>query len=184
MVFLSACVAEQDMSVETQNHYIASVKQFSRWLVKEGRTQEDKLAGLEKKDAEVDRRRERRALAPEEIQRLLEATATSGSVFRGLTGEDRFALYYVALGSGFRASELASLTAESFDLDHEPATVTVEARHSKRRKRDEQPLPPDVVAVVRRSTRWPAGWPTALGWHLAHPGRQDAGIDLEAARDA
>ena len=47
----------------------------------------------------------------------------------------------LAAGTGFLASELASLMPESFALAVSPPLVTVEAAYSKHKKRDVQPLP-------------------------------------------
>jgi hypothetical protein len=58
-------------------------------------------------------------------------------------------LYRAAAFTGLRASELASLTARSFDFETEPATVTVEAGYSKRRRTDVLPLHPDLAARLR-----------------------------------
>ena len=65
------------------------------------------------------------------------------------TGPDRAALYLVALGTGFRANELRSLTPEAFRLDGNPPTVTVAAAYSKRRRDDVQPIRPDLAARLR-----------------------------------
>jgi len=40
-------------------------------------------------------------------------------------------LYHLAAGTGFRANELRSLTPESFDLDANTPTVTVQAAYSR-----------------------------------------------------
>ncbi len=162
----------QDVSTQTRNHYLASIKQFCNWLVYSGRHSHNPLRKISKGDAEADRRHERRTLSSEEIRALLETTQKSERVFRGLTGPDRVALYYLALRTGFRASELASLTPSSFKLTAHPPTATVAARYSKRRKIDEQPLPPDVAALFSTylddflaepahtpATRlWPSSW--------------------------
>ena len=58
-------------------------------------------------------------------------------------------LYRLALGTGFRASELASLVPGSFDLDGRPPTVTVEAGYSKHRRRDVQPIRRDLADLLR-----------------------------------
>jgi len=55
----------------------------------------------------------------------------------------------VALGTGFRAKELRSLTPASFDLDADPATVTVDAAYSKRRRLDVQPIRQDLAELLR-----------------------------------
>src|SRR5262249_2990128 len=54
-----------------------------------------------------------------------------------------------SLRDGFRASGLASLTPESFDLEAEPPTVTLAARSNKNRKLKVQPTPPDLVELLR-----------------------------------
>ena len=93
---------------------------------------------------EVDVRRPRRALTDDEIAWLIDSTE-AGPVIGEISGEDRAMLYRVALTTGLRASELKSLTPESFDLAGSPPTVTVEARHSKHRREDVLPLHPDIV---------------------------------------
>lgn len=54
---------------------------------------------------------------------------------------DREMLYLVSLYTGLRASELASLTQESFALERDPPTLTVAAGYSKRRREDVVPHP-------------------------------------------
>jgi hypothetical protein len=88
------------------------------------------LAHLVTSNAAVDRRHDRRELFPDELRRLLSSAASSTTSFRGLTGPDRFYLYAAACGTGFRASALASLTPESFDLVSDLPTVTLAARHA------------------------------------------------------
>lgn len=78
----------------------------------------------------LDKRHERRALTVDELDRLILAAET-GPVILGMIGADRAMLYRVAVGSGFRANELRSLTPESFDLCANPPTITVEAGYSK-----------------------------------------------------
>jgi len=58
-------------------------------------------------------------------------------------------LYRVAAGTGFRASEMRSLTPASFDLDADPPTVAVEAAYSKRRGHDVQPTPKPLAIVLQ-----------------------------------
>jgi integrase len=149
--------------VRTSNHYLEAVKNFTRWLVKDRRAAYDPLACLSAQNPDADVRVLRRALEPGEFAALVEA-ARNGKPFRGLTGPDRAALYVLAAHTGFRASELASLTPASFDFDG--PTVTVEAAYSKHRRRDVQPLRPDVAAILREYVRgrpdqsplWPGGW--------------------------
>lgn len=136
-------------AVQTCNHHLSAVKQFCNWLVKVGRAMRNPVEILEPGNAEADRRRERRDMADEEVQRLLRAAANSAKIIRGMTGSDRFVIYYVAFGAGLRASEIASLQPASFDLPIDPPTVTVEARYSKRRQEDIIPLSSDLAEVLR-----------------------------------
>lgn len=135
-------------SLQTCNHVLRAVKQFSRWLWRDGRSREDALAHLTGYNVKLDRRHDRRALSDEEIARLLDAAATGPAVL-DMTGADRAMLYRLALGTGFRAGELASLTPGSFDLDADTPTVTIEAAYSKHRRQDVQPIRRDLADLLK-----------------------------------
>jgi len=150
---------DDDLSLQTCNHYLRAIKQFSRWLWRDGRAREDVLAHLTGFNVALDRRHDRRALTDEELARLIGA-AESGPTVMGMTGSDRAMLYQVAVGTGFRANELRSLTPESFDLDADPPVVTIEAAYSKHRRRDEQPIRRDLADLLRPWLKGrPAGEP-------------------------
>lgn len=51
------------------------------------------------------------------------------------------------MGTGLRASELASLTPQSFDLESDPPTARILAKNEKARRGDSPPLPPSLVDV-------------------------------------
>jgi integrase len=151
----------------TCNVYLTAVKGFTRWLaeMRPPRIPYDPLAGLRRQNADVDVRRQRRALRPDVFARFIDAAA-AGRPFRGLTGADRLVLYTLAAHTGFRANELASLSPASFALDARPPTVTVEAAYSKHRRKDVQPLRADVAELMRgymagrprKSPLWPGTW--------------------------
>ena len=109
---------------------------------------EDRLAHLQRLNADSDIRIERRHLSPADFGRFIDATRGKGERY-GLTGEQRVLLYITAAYTGLRASELASLTPASFDLTADPPMVTVEAGYSKHRKRDELPLHPELASRLR-----------------------------------
>ena len=173
----------QGSSVQTTNFYLQAVKQFCRWLVKDRRTADNPLAHLSGGNVRMDRRHDRRELTEGELRRLLTATKASERTFRGLTGSHRFHLYAAACGTGFRASALASLTPESFDLDAETPTVTLPARLNKNRRLRVQPLPPDVADLMRDYLEArPAGQPLWGGtWAKDNKGAEMMRGDLEAA---
>jgi integrase len=138
------------IGVCTSNHYLTAVKGFTRWLATTAsRTDRDRLASLSRLNAATDLRHERRALPEAELRALLAAAGTSPAEFLGLAGPDRAMLYAVAMVSGFRAGELASLAPGSFALDADPPTATVKAAYSKNRRTSVQPLPPDVALALR-----------------------------------
>ena len=126
---------------------MAAVRQFFAWLVRAKRATSNPLADLEKLNAETDVRRQRRVLTHAELGKLID-TARYGESFRGVGGEDRAILYLLAVRTGLRASECASLTPESFRLHVTPATVTVEAGYSKRRRTDTLPLRADLAGLL------------------------------------
>ena len=97
---------------------------------------------------------------------MLDAAWTSPQSFRGLSGLDRHFLYLTACATGFRASELASMTPESFQLDVDTPTAKVQAACTKNRKDAVQPLPLDLAEALRGYLRdkppdqpvWPGKW--------------------------
>ena len=166
------------VGVSTSNHYLTSVKGFTRWLVRDRRALLDPLACLSRMNADADLRVRRRALDPADFARLVEA-ARRARPFRSLSGADRAVIYPLAARAGLRASELASLSPASFDFD--APSVTVEAAYSKRRRKDVQPLPADAAELLRA---YVAGRPAALPlWPGTWPevGAEMVRLDLAAA---
>ena len=58
-------------------------------------------------------------------------------------------MYVLAAWTGFRKGEIGSLTPRSFRLDDDPATATVAACYSKRRRQDTQILHAEVVRLLK-----------------------------------
>jgi len=142
---------KKPISIQTANHYARSIKGFSRWLWVERRMPDDPLTNLRLLNVSVDRKRVRRAFTADELQRLIQATTEKGKTIKGetwtFTPDDRAILYTLAAFTGLRASELASLTKSSFDL--EAKTITVEAGYSKRRRKDVLPLHGSLLERLR-----------------------------------
>ncbi|MBX9582279.1 MAG: site-specific integrase [Gemmataceae bacterium] len=172
-------------SVQTANFYLQAAKQFLRWLVRNRRVADNPLAHLTGGNVKTDRRHDRRELTPDEVAALL-AAAEGGPVRAKLTGPDRAMLYRVALYTGFRASELASLTPGSFALDADPPAATVAAAYAKNRREDSVPLHPSLVPLLRD---WLTGRPADRPlWPGRWAADKKAGVilkpDLAAARAA
>lgn len=137
---------ENGISAQTFNFYLQAVKQFCKWMVQDQRAMESPVRHLKGLNVRTDRRHDRRALEPEEMRRLLEATAAAPRRY-GATGSERAMLYRLAVETGLRANELRTLKVSSFDLDK--GTVTVQAGYSKRKREDILPLRPDTAAELR-----------------------------------
>jgi len=154
------------LSTQTAHHYLRAIKGFSRWLRRDGRARDDALAHLSGFNFAADRRYTRRALEPDELRRLV-LTAEHSPKRKSLSGADRATLYLTAAGTGFRASELASLTPASFNLSGDAPAVTLSAARSKRRRADVQPIRADLAGRLATWLKgkpadapvWPGRWP-------------------------
>ena len=166
---------------ETVNHYIRAVRGFFRWLVKAKRIGSNPLEYLTLLNTTVDVRHARRELTADELRLLFVAARASTRPFRGLSGTDRYYLYLMAAGTGFRANSLANLTPADFDWAE--ATVTLSARFAKNSRTKVQPIPTDVADALRGYFAGkPASDPIWGGtWASDHKGAAMIRVDLEAA---
>ncbi len=171
------------LSNQTVNFHLEHLQQFCKWMVREGRASESPLAYLQGLNVATDRRHDRRELSVDEARRLLRA-AHNGAGMLGIGGPERALVYRLALESGLRASELRSLTRSSFDFRAKPATVTVEAGSSKRRRRDTLPLRDDTAAALKAHLA--SKLPAAQAFSLPASDKTSRLIkaDLDAARAA
>ena len=119
---------------------------FMQWCWKQERVAENRLGIVARFDERRDRRRERRALTMEEVERLFETTRERGDI----TGDrwvSREAFYCVSLLTGLRRSEMKGLTWGDVHLDE--GFLTVRAEVSKAKREDQLPLHPQVVETLR-----------------------------------
>jgi len=144
------CIAkmqENGLGKKTANYYLRAFQHFARWMVDDRRATISPVSYLKTIEVQKkDIRRERRPLEPDEVRRLLEATAASGVRF-GLTGYERAMIYRLACESGLRANELRLLKVANFDFDSR--TVTIQDHTSKNRREKTLPLRPDTAAQIR-----------------------------------
>lgn len=174
-----------DMALQTWTHYVRAIKQFAKWLVDHQRIKTDPMRLLKTQNAATDRRHVRRSLDADDFTKLIETTYGQPTIGT-LTGPDRAILYLTAAYTGYRASELADLAPEGFILEGNPATVTIHATTSKRRRLDVIPISEDIARQIRR---WLEGkqagqrvWPGT--WAKHHHAGQLLKADLEAAKIA
>ncbi|HWP40948.1 MAG TPA: tyrosine-type recombinase/integrase, partial [Tepidisphaeraceae bacterium] len=151
---------KRNLSLKTCNDYIKAPAQLCRWMCRPtiGRARFNPLADIELYNAATDApRHPRRALTRQQFEHVLATTRRSGAYQgTGMSGEDRAMYYLVKMHTGFRNEEIASLTPESFDLDANAPAIMVEAAYSKHRRRDVQPILPELAEQLRS---WLAGKP-------------------------
>ncbi len=153
----------------TINHHRTYLRSFSAWLTRHGRLSADPLAGLNRYDARADVRRVRRPFTDGELKALLAAV-----------DEPRRMLYTLMVWTGLRLGEVRSLTRASFQWEGDGAPlVVVLAAYSKRRRREEQPIPIEIARMLqpwveRQSARGPL-------WRIPHHAAEMLRADLKAA---
>ncbi len=177
MIALGELKAE-NRSARTLNAHLTAIRQFSRWLHRDGRSLDNPLAGMSKFSEAADRRHDRRTLSVEELRKLIES-AHRGESYRKMTGPARALCYRLAVATGLRFSELASITPGSFDLDSKSPTVTVAAAYTKNGEPATLPLPHDLAEDLAPHMATIA--PEAPAFPLPDKGAAMLRIDLEAA---
>lgn len=135
------------LGIRSSNHYLAAIKGFCAWLVRERRASENPVAHLAAMNAQADRRHRRRPLEVDELRRLLSVTR-GGPERSGMTGEERYWLYRLAAETGFRSNELRNLVRASFDLGSNDPVVTCDAAFAKNGRTRTNPLRPETAAEL------------------------------------
>lgn len=159
-----ARLRKDGLSEQTAMHYIRAIKQLTLFLVKHKRLHESPFAEVRVKK-EVEKRHPRRALSVVELNKLLDTTRQQAPL-RGLSGPDRAMLYLMAVQTGFRASELASLVVGDLSLDQHPAVVLLDGSRTKNGKEAKIPLSPTFVGTLKgwlkdkpvTAQLWPGNW--------------------------
>jgi integrase len=138
-----ATLRGEGRSLGTLNHYRTAIKAFSKWCHDTHRIREDALRGVRGYNAKEDRRHDRRTIALDELQRLI-AVAEQGPEVLGMAGPVRALCYRLAVATGLRYSEIASIKPESFDW-MAPA-VAVSPCYTKNGENAVMPLTDDLAS--------------------------------------
>ncbi|MHC4206712.1 MAG: tyrosine-type recombinase/integrase, partial [Planctomycetota bacterium] len=134
----------QNISTQTKNYYIQSIKQFCRWMVQDGRADKSPVEHL--KPVTVVPTFERRAGTPDELRWLLETTESEPKRF-GLSGHERAILYRFAAETGLRAKEIRNLKVSDFDFGN--SVVIAKAGYTKNKDKGAIPLKQESAAVFK-----------------------------------
>lgn len=133
-------------SARTRNYSLTTIKQFIRWMIEENRMQSDPIRRVKPLNAQLDRRRTRRALDIGEQRRLIASTLAHPERRYCLTGQHRAAVYSLSLSAGLRLNEIRSLTRADIDLN--AGTVTIRPENEKSRRGATLPLPAWTVTIL------------------------------------
>jgi integrase len=172
--FLQSCQKQDGMADRTVNEYIASVKEFTKWAVTNGRLNTDPLVGLKRIGQRAVRpAHPRRALTLEQMAKLLDAAQrrpliemrlvrrgenkgqlaaklSAEAVARGeRLGRERRLAYMLAFFGRLRRSEIRALQWGDFNLNSVPARLTLRARTTKSKRADAVPLHPQLDEELR-----------------------------------
>jgi hypothetical protein len=135
-------------------------------------------------NAKEDRRHDRRTLSLDELRRLI-STAEQGPVVLGVPGPTRALVYRLAVATGFRYSEIATIAPASFNW--QAPSVTIRAAYTKNGDPATRTLPDDLAGDLARyvATRAP-GEPTFplpkdRGARLLRPDLKAVGIAYKDA---
>ena len=146
---LQARADRLDYNPTTYNAWLGSLQQFCRWVVRNGLAERSPLDALEKRNGQLDRRRQRRALTEAEAANLVAVTAESPRPCK-MSGPDRAWLYALMLNTGLRIGEARQLTAAWLLADGDNAYLVVPPEVSKHRCQDVIPLPADFAIAFRK----------------------------------
>lgn len=138
----------QPVASKTVHAHVAAAKGLSAWLVRGGKLPRNPLVGVQSPSPK--RRTRRRMLQTTELP-WLEAATRGGGVFRRLTGEERWLLYWTAISTGFRANELRSLQRSDLRPRDGKAVLFLNGRFTKNREEAWIDIEDDLEAALRAS---------------------------------
>ena len=139
-------IQRKKRSARTINHYLTVIKSFVQYLMDTELLPSNLLKSIRKLNPELDRRKVRRAMTAEEVERLLQATATRKYRKREKAPE-QVLIYKLLLGTGLRSTELSLLTPNQINFERN--RLTIEAAKTKNKKADVLPLRADLVQSVK-----------------------------------
>jgi integrase len=145
----------QPLSKKTQREYYSGAKAFCDWMIDQGRGVVSPLAKLQLPSAKQNRVYNRRPLSYEDFNKLMAYLETAKPYAKqkySWTNNDRAMLYWAAVTTGVRQSELKSLTRASFNFDSSPATLTVSGDFSKNGYTETVPLDAVFAEAIQTYT--------------------------------
>ena len=130
--------ARQTTSPKTINDYLATLRSFFRWLMRENRATFDPLLNVERVEERGRQVRPRRAFKIDEVTRLLQTAPL-----------ERRRFYLVAYYTGLRRSELQALQWGDVHMDEDKPYILARAATTKNRQDARLWIRPEVQETLR-----------------------------------
>jgi integrase len=130
---------------------ITAMRTFCKYLVRNRALLNDPTADLKKPSAKTDRRIERRMLLPEEWYWLKKTLLKHPVLRNSQRSDERLLLYWTAIETGLRASELMSLTKSALMLDSKEPHLIVRASITKNSELAKQYVSDELADKLRRA---------------------------------
>lgn len=149
-------VASWDVSASTRRHYLVAMKDFAKWMGNPKRAGVNPLSDMPVPGMYEDPVIERIPLTVQEVQKLMDYLDTFETYPHQIsrwTASHRKLLYWTAIKTGFRKSELASLKKSNLHLREEPPKVSIKARSAKNKTAGEVPIPADLAAALAKHAK-------------------------------
>jgi integrase len=133
-------------SPRTINLYVIVLKTFLEWLVDIKVLQQNPLQKMKKLNENIGRRKKRRSLTVDELNRLFEA-AKIRKCCKKNKAEEHILIYRLLVGTGLRSGELSLI--KPFQINFEQNLFTVIPENTKNKKPDVLPIRPDLAADLK-----------------------------------
>jgi integrase len=137
---------DEGLAPITVNEYRVTVNAFLNWCVKDGLVKSNVVKHVASLPTHGERRRNRRALEQEEVQRLLDVALSQDSEHQGLRWAPRHPVYVMAVYAGLRHGELKRICWR--DVDVKAQSLRIRDDVGKARRVDEIPLHPCVIEAL------------------------------------
>jgi integrase len=141
------------IATSTRRGYIIAMKDFGYEMIRLGVAVENPYEWVDAPGAYENPEYERQPLTVEQFRSLMKYMSSfvryKGQNARW-TAHDRKMLYWTAVRTGYRQSELRALRKLNLHLDGKPAVISLKAKDAKNKTAGEVPIPSDLAAALKK----------------------------------
>lgn len=146
-------LATLKIATSTRRAYIIAMKDFGDEMTRIGVAKENPFKHVQAPGQYENPERERQPLTVAQFRTLMKYL--DGFVrYKGQhsrwTAYDRKMIYWTAVKTAYRQSELRALRKANLYLDGEPPVISLKARHTKNKTDGEVPIPNDLARALKR----------------------------------